>query len=542
MRAMTASTNGSLPEVAVLDRVLDSPWRWSVIVALTCAALLATWMIGMPKLAAPDEPGHAIKAYATAHGEMLGVAYVGGSPISRQMLVPGDLSGSACFAFHPEVPAACPQPGRELARVESNVSAYPPAYYAVVGVAARATGGAHDLHVYRAFSGLIVVLLLTAAAWQLARLGRGRPVFLILGLTPMALFMCMAVNPTSFEISAMLLIWATVAVWLAGPRPPGRRSFVRMSILGALMVVVRPVSLAWVVVALAAYAVLERRRVADDGRALALMVIPAATPLAIAIGVSDAWGRYAGLGLSDPRFELPGSGGDHLRLAVGHTPELFTEAIGVLGWVDTQLPFVVIALWTVAIVGVVVLAAIAGGRRLRVVVLGTAAMWVVYPIVYTTAGRTPLNWQGRYNVPLLGVLVLAACRLARRRPDRIVASWGRWLAGGFVIAEVAAFHQALRRYMVGERGSVLLKGAAWTPAFGGWVLVVLNFVSCVVFVAVLRRSPVIGVIGVIGVSGVSGVITVTEVIDGDETSTGQELTTSKPSDNATGIWAGSNVT
>ena len=438
-----------------------------VIVAIACGALLGTWMLGMPKLAAPDEPGHAIKAYATAHGEMLGLAFEGASPLSRRMLVPGDLSGSACFAFQPEVPAACPQPRPEMARVESNVSVYPPAYYAVVGVAARLTGGQHDLYAYRAYSVLIVVLLLAAAAWRLAGLGRGRPLFLLLGLTPMALFMCMAVNPTSFEISAMLLIWTTVAGWLGAPRPPTRRGFVWIAILGASIVVVRPVSLAWVVLALAAYAVLEERRVAADGRAVARMLAPAAIPFAIAIVASVAWGRFAGLGLADPRFELPGSRGDHLRLAIGHTPELFTEAVGVLGWVDTRLPFVVVALWTAAIVGLLVLAAVAGGRRLRIVALGTATMWILYPIAYTTAGRTPLNWQGRYNVPLLGMLVLAACVLARRRPARVVDSVSRWLACGFVVAEVLAFHQALRRFMVGENGSLLLRGAAWNPPCGG---------------------------------------------------------------------------
>ena len=35
-------------------------------------------------------------------------------------------------------------------------------------------------------------------------------------------------------------------------------------------------------------------------------------------------------------------------------------------------------------------------------------MWVLYPAAYTTLARTPAVWQGRYNLPLLGGLVMCA--------------------------------------------------------------------------------------------------------------------------------------
>lgn len=39
------------------------------------------------------------------------------------------------------------------------------------------------------------------------------------------------------------------------------------------------------------------------------------------------------------------------------------------------------------------------------------AIWIMYPTLYVTFAKTPLVWQGRYNLPLLGGLTLAVVSL-----------------------------------------------------------------------------------------------------------------------------------
>lgn len=469
-----------------------SAWWWRGLVAAAFAVLLGTWAIGAPRGAAPDEMGHTIKAYATAHGELLGDAVAGRSPLNRDMHAPADLVSSiqtACFSFYPELTANCVaiDPSGSLIAAESNVSTYPPAYYAVVGGVVRLAGETHDGRAYRAVSLLIATAGLTWAATLLAGTGRRRGVLLLVGLTPMALYMLMAANPTSFEIAGMLVLWSMVVAWLARSAPPGLAQWLAASGLAAVIVLVRPVSIAWVAVAAAAYLCLERRPLGPPrwGR-----IAIAAAPMAVAVVASAAWSRYADIGLADDKFVLPGSTLDHLRMSLGHTSEMFVQTIGVLGWLDTRLPAPVIAVGMVLIIGVVLAALIHGDRRMRLVVAGLAVVWIVYPVAYTTMARTPLNWQGRYNLPLLGGLMLLAAELVRRGVlGRLLPRWPLWFGAAFVVMDVLAFHQMLRRYMVGADGNIALRAAAWQPPINAWLLIVLNALVAMGLVIALLRLP-----------------------------------------------------
>ncbi|MFT3853894.1 MAG: DUF2142 domain-containing protein [Ilumatobacteraceae bacterium] len=467
-------------------------WRWWALVAVAFALLLGTWALGTPLGAAPDEMGHTTKAFAAAHGELLGDAVAGRSPLNRDMHAPADLVSAldtACFSFFPETPASCTiaDPSPAVIAVESNVSAYPPLWYAVIGGLTRMVGRAHSGRAYRLGSLLVATALLAWAASLLARSGRRRAVLLLLGLPPMAVYMSMAANPTSFEIAGMLVLWSTAAWWLAAPAPPRLRQWLVASTAAAVIVLARPVSITWVAVAVAAYLLLERRPLGPprwSGIALG------AAPMAVAVVASAAWSRYAAIGLADDKFVLPGSTIDHLRTSFGHTSEMFVQTVGVLGWLDVRLPAAVIAIGTVFVVAIALAALVHGDRRMRLVVAGLAAVWVLYPMVYTTLARTPLNWQGRYNVPLLGGLVLLAAELVRRGVlPRLVPRWPLFVGAGFVVMEVLALHQTLRRYMVGASGNILLREAAWHPLLNAWLLVVVNAALATATVVVLARGP-----------------------------------------------------
>jgi len=285
-------------------------------------------------------------------------------------------------------------------------------------------------------------------------------------------------------------VWASTAVWLSDDRPPTLRGWLSVSSISAVVVLVRPVTFPFIVVAVASYLVLERRPLADDRRSLARMAGWASIPLAVAIVASFAWSRYSGVGLSDDKFVVPGSTIDHARTALGHTGEILEQSVGVLGWLDTRLPFPALALTLASIGGVVVAVLLLGDRRLRIVMSGLLAVWVLYPVIYTTAARTPLNWQGRYNLPILGGIVLCAAVLLGGGLDERTSSRLLGFVGvSFVIAEVLAFHQALRRFMVGSQGDILLRHPSWHPGPSAWLLIVLNALTASALLVVLQRSP-----------------------------------------------------
>jgi len=468
--------------------------RWALGVFALLLVILGTWVVGMPRYAAPDEVAHTIKAYGTAHGEAIGEEIPGISPLTRTMRSPANLAsaGQACFAFQPQVPASCAPSTTDPSVVELQTSAatYPPAYYLAVGGLARLAGRAESLRAYRAISVTMVAALLAAALALASRLGRGRPALVLLALTPMAVFMGAAVNPTAIEIAGCLLLWVHLACLAVDPSPPTTGQLVAASSIAAAVVLVRPVAAPWVALALAAYLVVDRRPLSPGGRELARRAATVAAPLAAAALASVAWSRYAGVGLADDKYLDESATVDVLRLGLGRTGELFDQAIGRLGWLDTSLPLLSSAPAKIALVLAVAIALHLGDRRTRLLTVTLVAVWVAYPAVYVTLARTPLVWQGRYNLPLLGGLVFAVVVAARRDPDgRVVAHLAAYAAGAFALVEVLAFHQALRRFMVGAAGDVLLRDPAWYPAVSAWVLVALNAAAAVALASLCVLSP-----------------------------------------------------
>jgi hypothetical protein len=106
--------------------------------------------------------------------------------------------------------------------------------------------------------------------------------------------------------------------------------------------------------------------------------------------------------------------------------------------------------------------------------------------------KTPLVWQGRYNLPLLGGVALCGMLSMRATgPDspttRQADAIARFCAAAWVIIEVVAFYQTLRRFMVGETGSLLLRGG-WTPPIDAYLLLVTNAATAVAIAWLLLRS------------------------------------------------------
>ncbi len=476
-------------------RLLAAPTsRWTAAVFGILLVVLGTWVVGMPRYGAPDEVAHTIKAYATAHGQGFGDEIPGISPLTRYMDAPADLGADdqACFGFHPDITPACVIVSTDptVRPIPTSAATYPPAYYLLVGGGARIVGQDHSLRAYRMISAAIAALALTAAAAVLGRTGRRSPALLLPAMTPMAVFMTGAVNPTSIEITGTLLLWCWLAVLHVRPEPPRLRHLLVASTIAAVVTLVRPVALPWIAVAFAAFWFVDRRPVAAGRRATLRTIALAAIPLAVAVLASAAWSRYAGVGLTDDKYVDRSSVFDVFQAGLGRTGLLFEQLLGILGWLDTRIPFPAYVAATVALAAGVTVVWLHGPRRNRALLLALLAIWILYPTLYVTFAKTPLVWQGRYNLPLLGGLTLAAVSLHR---DAMTSRLADRLAPAFVvcfgIAEVLAFHQALRRFMVGASGDFWLQDPSWYPAVSAWGLIAVNAAAVVALGVVLLRSP-----------------------------------------------------
>ncbi len=463
---------------------------WPATLAVAITALLCTWVFGVPRYGAPDEVAHTTKAYGTAHGETIGSPVPEASPLIRYFDIPaGLITGDPCFAFHSDVNASCAVAINDPRMIQYATTAgtYPPAYYAVVGGVTRVFGTGQSVLSYRLISALIGAVLLTLALWLMRRAGGRKAALVLIALNPMTIFIVASTNPASTELAGTLLLWAYVAVLLTGATVAGRRQLMLASTIAAVIVVVRPVALPWVAIALGSFLLLERRPFAAERRASSRLLLSSSAPLVVAIAVSAAWSRYAGVGLTDDKYVVTDSSVAMFRFGLGRTAELFQQAFGWLGWLDTALPTPTYALWIVCLVLIAALVAFAAERRVKLTLAAIGAIWVFYPAIYVVLAKTPQVWQGRYNLPLLGGVVLCGLLGTRATPwSSQAGAIARFCAASWVIIEVVALYQTLRRFMVGATGSVLLRGG-WKPPINAWLLLTLNAASAGVVAWLMTR-------------------------------------------------------
>jgi hypothetical protein len=98
-------------------------------------------------------------------------------------------------------------------------------------------------------------------------------------------------------------------------------------------------------------------------------------------------------------------------------------------------------------------------------------------------------WQGRYNLPLLGGLVVCALiAVTSDQPGHPARQLARLCAGAFVVIDVVALHQSLRRFMVGASGDILLRNPGWRPRFDPWFLLVVNLAAAIALAMTMLSS------------------------------------------------------
>jgi hypothetical protein len=193
----------------------------------------------------------------------------------------------------------------------------------------------------------------------------------------------------------------------------------------------------------------------------------------VAVVVQIGWILGSGLAtVDDPAFALDEPISDTARTVLGRQLYWLEQMVGNFGWLDTPAPALTTTVWLLLTGGLTVLGALVAPRRVALVLAGLIGLAVTVPVLFDlrSAPTSGLVWQGRYMLPVaVGLPIVAGFTLARGRFAALLAARRtRALVGGaVVVAQVAAFYWALRRYTVGMEGSPdIWSGPAWSPPGG----------------------------------------------------------------------------
>lgn len=469
--------------------------RATFVVALLSFVLTGSaWALGTPAFGGPDEPAHVYRALAVTSGQLRGPTIdrveqrpdgsVFRNP-ATQVEVPvefADLADEAdCFAFAPEVSAACQAPvapDRGRVEVGTQFGRYPPLYHALVGWPGHRLSAALAVHAMRLISVVLCAVPLALAAGLLA----GRPLRLLgLGLaaTPTLVFLAGTVNPSGPEISLAILLWVLAdRLGRQGGRAPPR-VVLGTAAVAVLLAAMRPVSPAFVVAIAVAAAVRHGR--AGLGRDLwDRPHVRAAVGVAVlGVGLSVAWLFWADpfgalIGTSMPGLSMPLAAWRSLS----RTPHRIIEMVGVFGWLDTYAHVPVYVVWLAATAGIVSMAAALGRWRDRAT-LALVLLGVLFMPVASESLQAPdlgFIWQGRYTLPLaVGTSLVAAEVVGDRLPTRHVRRAALGAALLWVLlawAHLLAFAASMRRHLDGVHAPLFgwVDGAAATPVLPAGVL------------------------------------------------------------------------
>ena len=461
--------------------------------------VVVCWAAASPLFAGPDEPSHQRKAAGVVRGQLTDDIdpRTGAGIVEAPAVLDND---SACYAFDPDQPADCLDVADAGGAVDLGHTAtgYPPGYYAVVGVPTLLTGGRPMLYGQRAVGGVLAAALVALAALALAELPDPRHALLGLGvaLTPMVLFLASVVNPSGAAIAAAVATWAG-GYQLARRAPVDRLAGLVARTAGPLcvLILVRRDTVVWaavVVAALVAVVPPERRAALAGARP----VWAGGAAVAIATVVQLWLAGVTRLSSFAEKAVLAPAPATDAGWVVDQEALLVRQMVGVLGWLDTELPAALHWLVVALVASLVITAVRHGPRRVAVValvlVVGLAVTWLALAFV------RPGYSHGRYLLPVaVGVPLLAAAGAAEggRRPvsptARVWPPVASAVALGLVWAvEVVAFWTNLRRYAVGASGPWWFPGSeAWVPPLvPSLVLVAVDAVAMAALVGTWWRS------------------------------------------------------
>jgi hypothetical protein len=341
----------------------------------------------------------------------------------------------------------------------------------------------------RALTALLTGALLAAAFCSILSLGRrALPICgFLLATTPMLFFFAGAVNPQAPEIAGAICLWASGAVFLRRMRQNPHETpswadphFRRTLTAVATLTVIRPMSLLWLALIVAALLVFFADRTTLARLVRARAFVAAVSVLALTAGSSLAWVVLRdALMQQDVTTFADLSPRQALLTSVAKLNDEFMQMIGTFGWLSVPAPGWAYIAYPIALGAVAALALPALSRRQRIWLTGLTALIVVLPVAMemTSYRASAFAWQGRYTLPLaVGIPLLLGLRPNREAestPDATPGRPGMVTAVAAVIGSihVACFAGPMIQYLRGIGGLWNGSPDGWNPPLPAWFLI-----------------------------------------------------------------------
>ena len=431
---------------------------------------LMAWALASPVASSPDDDFHLVSTWCASPNSS---AYCLPGTDSETRVVPETLVKASCFAAKPQVSAGC-QNGLDFTAMPTTltsrgnfVGAYPPVYYATMGVFAS-----NNIEVsviaMRTFTVLLFTALLTALYLLLPV--RRRPALVwswLLTTVPLGLFILTSNNPSS---------WTTIGVgcgWIAllgfFETAADRPNMPRKIALGAIFALCafmaagsRGDGALYSLVAIVAVGILSFSRTRR-------FLLDSILPIAVAI-MCVAMYRFSRPiasvteGVTSDSSNVLGAMLNNLQ----QVPSLWMGILGKewgLGWLDTSMPAVVWVAGLTCFIGVGFIGARALSVRRLLVLVGGALLLALLPAVLLALAGDNVgeNLQPRYILPLVvlfaGIVMLSSDGMTNRLTR---AQW-IFVTALLSVAQVIALHINMQRYIsgVGNQGVNLNNDMQW---------------------------------------------------------------------------------
>jgi len=447
-----------------------------VLIAVGGVLTAFAWIVSSPTGGGPDDVYHEASIWCPAPiGAHCTIDhYVNGDPKQPVVVVPAEIAQAGCFAFQPDVSAACDNavdPNSTALTSQVNVGQYPGWYYRVMHVFTKPTISVDTVVLLvRAMNALIAAVFFGLLAWLLPRSSRRLLVYLLVGFSvPLLVYFLTSINPSSWGITGVVTAWFGLVGLFATRRaktPPWRRRMLAvLAVAGVVLAAMARTDCATysalAVIAVGAFNLPELKPKLWRSHRLEWITML----VVFVIGIAGTFG-------GSQTSMLVGSG-----RAAGGFGLLATNIVGLpslligywtdnLGWFDVPLP----ALATVPAMMVGIGLIFTGLRRMNwtkaLAAGGVVLVFIGVPLfTLQMAGyQVGQDVQPRYLAPIL--LLLAGTVLTRPRKGgaRSLSLAETWIAYVLLVgAHCAALQSLIRRYVFGTdvRAVNLNAGAEW---------------------------------------------------------------------------------
>lgn len=494
-------------------RGIPRPLRTLVLLTCLFSVLFGLWSAATPLMGFPDEPAHTIRAAAVVRGQVLveeGTSFGHGVHVKVPDYI-ANLHAQGCYKFNRGQAADCAPlvySDDTYANIGvTSAGSYNPMYYWLVGFPTLLMSGAPALYAMRLVSAVLCAVFFAAGFTALTELRRPQYAVILAALaaTPMVLFLGGGINPNSIEIAATMAAFSGFVVVLDNWRNTKVVVPALATVSAATVVLAnaRQISLVWLLCALiVGFCSFKFRRTLQVFRDKRVLTAVALTVPGVVLGlfwvyVASRGPANVGVapdGIASPHPDAPLYRG--FMIMLDRTYEFFPQYIGVMGWLDTPAPELVMLVWgAFMIVALILPFCIRPLRSWTGYWVALAMLYLVPAVLQTVLWRSMgFIWQGRYTLPLVVVLLISVglgLRRLRFHTNPANTHFARVISWLIIACHTLTFVYVLRRYVVGISESAnwqtLFSSPDWQPPFGWFLLTALYLCASTAAVELLFR-------------------------------------------------------